>query len=330
MGKYCCFLHPAIDYSEKSLTDTCPKCGKEYQFPLVEYPKEIIHPTTGVKYSVRKAVGRGFYGATYLCTKSDGIIDDQDTLLKISPVSVYEVFHKDFKADCKLHAQLARRSEHLVPLHTAFQASIPFGDTIIDCYITELEYIEGVTLEEYLKDSHKYIKQKAETVLPGEEKLINETGVTIGEIETVVLDFNSIYMEFPIEEYKSPDEPLWWVYFSQWEDPKVDLFDRENLCLYLNPYYSACPMVGEEIKNFDLLIDILATTYFMILKKIEENPDDMKATQQNLNLETNSICSIMHQFIESCSAPLHFESPEALLKSLHINIRKMLEEGDGQ
>lgn len=175
-----------------------------------------------------------------------------------------------------------------------------------------------------------YIKQKAETVLPGEEKLINETGVTIGEIETVVLDFNSIYMEFPIEEYKSPDEPLWWVFFSQWEDPKVDLFSRENICLYLNPYYSACPMVGEEIKNIDLLIDILATTYFMILKRIEENPDDMKATQQNLNLETNSICSIMHQFIESCSVPLHFESSEALLKSLQINIRKMLEEGDSQ
>lgn len=175
-----------------------------------------------------------------------------------------------------------------------------------------------------------YIKQKANDLLPGEEKLINEEGVTIGEIETVILDFNSIYMEFPIEEYNSPNEPLWWVYFSQWEDPKVDLFDRENICLYLNPYYSACPMVGEEIKNFDLLIDIMATTYFLIFKRIEEDPDDMKATQQNLGLENNSICSIMHQFIESCPLPLHFESPEALLKSLQVNIRKLLEEGDDQ
>jgi hypothetical protein len=74
----------------------------------------------------------------------------------------------------------------------------------------------------------------------------------------------------------------------------------------------------------------MATTYFMIFKKIEEDPEDMKATQQNLGLENNSICSIMHQFIESCQYPLHFESQESLLKSLQINIRKMLEEGDDQ
>lgn len=175
-----------------------------------------------------------------------------------------------------------------------------------------------------------YLKKKADTVLPGEEALINEEGVTIGEIETIVLDLNSIYMEFPIEEYNSPTEPLWWVYFSQWEDPKVDLFDKENLCLYLNPHYAACPMVGEEIKNLDLLIDIMATTYLMIFRKIDENPEDMNATQQNLGLENNSICSIMHQFIESCPEKLHFESQEALLKSLQINIRRMLQEGDGQ
>lgn len=175
-----------------------------------------------------------------------------------------------------------------------------------------------------------YIKQKAGIVLPREEKLINEEGVTIGEIETVVLDFDSIYMEFPIEEFKSANEPLWWVYFSQWEDPKVDLFSRENVCLYLNPYYSACPMSGEEITNIDLLIDILATTYLMIFNKIAEDPDNMKATRNNFGLENNSICSIMYQFIESCTDPLHFESSEALLKSLQINIRKMLEGSDNQ
>ena len=176
-----------------------------------------------------------------------------------------------------------------------------------------------------------YLKKRADEVLPGEEVLNNEEGVEIGEIETVVLDFNSIYMEFPIEEYSSPDEPLWWVWFSQWEDPKIDVFDRENICLYLNPHYSACPMVGDDIKNIDLLIDILATTYLLIFKRIAENPDDLKATKDNLGLENNSICSIMSQFInDKCTVPLHFESDEALLKSLHVNLRKMLEEEDDQ
>ncbi len=175
-----------------------------------------------------------------------------------------------------------------------------------------------------------YLQNRASDVLPGEEKLNNEEGVAIGEIETVVLDFNSIYMEFPIEEYNSAEEPLWWVYFSQWEDPKVDLFDKENICLFLNPYYSSCPMVGEVIKNLDLLIDILATTFLLIFQRIAENPEDMKATQDNLGLENNSICSIMHQFIERDNIPLRFESDEALHKSLQIKIRKMLEGDEEQ
>ncbi len=175
-----------------------------------------------------------------------------------------------------------------------------------------------------------YLKNRAEDILPGEEKLNNEEGVSLGEIENVLLDFNSIYMEFPIEEYSSSEEPLWWVYFSQWEDPKVDLFDKENLCLYLNPHYSACPMVGETIKNLDLLIDILSTTYLLIFQRIRENEEDYKATLDDTGLTNNSICSIMHQFIEQCRKPLHFESDEALLKSLQINIRLMLEEGDEQ
>ena len=80
------------------------------------------------------------------------------------------------------------------------------------------------------------------------------------------------------------------------------------------------------------MIDILATTYYLIFEKIGENQDDLKATQQNLGLEYSSICSIMHQFIESCPNPelLLFENPEGLLKGLQINIRKMLEEGDEQ
>lgn len=160
MGRYCCFLHPAKDYTEKNLTDKCDKCGKEYQFPLKDYPKEIVNPKTEVKYSVQKAVSRGFYGATYLCTKSDEFIDGQETLLKISPVSVYEVFGKDFLADCKHHAQIARQTEHLVPLRAAFQAKVSFGEIVLDCYITELEYIEGVTLEEFLKDSNNISPQK--------------------------------------------------------------------------------------------------------------------------------------------------------------------------
>ena len=176
-----------------------------------------------------------------------------------------------------------------------------------------------------------YIKRPAERVLPDETDLINEAGVTVGEIERTVLDFSSMYMEFPIEEFKSEHEPLWWVEFSEWEDPKTtDLFTKDNVCLYLNPYYDACPSpstgdAGKRIKNQDLLIDILAQTYLMIFMKLSD--DDLRATKMNIGLTNNSICSVLHEFIKSCNTTeLHWESPEHLLKSLQINIRKMLEE----
>ena len=196
----------------------------------------------------------------------------------------------------------------------------------------EFSFDPGTILGDLELSLNLYIKKSAAEILPNEDSLMKEAGVSVGELETVVLDFSSIYMEFPIEEFKSEKEPLWWVEFSQWEDPKVsDLFTRDNVCLYLNTYYSCCPepsTSGDEstIKNLDLLIDILAQTYMLMFTRLSE--DDLRATQQDIGLSPNSICSILHQFIEECEEELHFETPEALLKSLQINIRKKLEATD--
>ena len=173
-----------------------------------------------------------------------------------------------------------------------------------------------------------YIKKCASEILPGEHVLMNEEGVSVGEIETVVVDFNSVFMDFPIEEYSSDKEPLWWIEFQQWEDPRsIDMFTKENVCLYLNPYYSACPMTDGNIKNIDLMIDILASAYFMMFDRLSD--DELRATRQNIGLAPNSICSILNYFIGTCNDPeLRFDSPEALMKTLQMNIRKKLTEGE--
>ena len=41
MGKYCCFFDPERDFSEKELTDTCPKCNRTYGYILENMPAEI-------------------------------------------------------------------------------------------------------------------------------------------------------------------------------------------------------------------------------------------------------------------------------------------------
>lgn len=172
-----------------------------------------------------------------------------------------------------------------------------------------------------------FVKKAADIILSDETNLINEVGVTVGEIEHVNLDFKDLNMEFPIEECRSETEPLWWVEFSEWEDPKtVDMFTKDSVCLYLNPFYDACPApstneTGNKIKNFDLMVDILAQTYFLMFSRLSEN--DLRDTKQNIGLTANSVCSILHQFIQDCDE-LHWESPEKLLKSLQTNIRKRL------
>lgn len=181
-----------------------------------------------------------------------------------------------------------------------------------------------------------YIKKHAETVQPSEIGLINEEGVTVGELETTVLDFSTLYMEFPIEEVRSAEDPLWWVEIGEWEDPiELDLFSKESFCLYLNTYYSSCPAPSlsaenKTIKNFDLLIDILAQTYLMLFLHLSE--DQRRATVQDINLTPNSICSILHQFIDSCPYALHLEiiesQPQKVLKNLQINLREILLKGD--
>ena len=181
-----------------------------------------------------------------------------------------------------------------------------------------------------------YVKKKAERVQLGEESLINEEGVTVGELETIILDFSTIYMEFPIEEVKSDKEPLWWVDISEWDNPKEsDLFTRDSFCLYLNTYYSSCPVPSlsvenKTIKNFDLLIDILSQTYLLLFLHLTE--EQRHATVHDLNLCPNSVCSILHQFIQSCPQELHLEliekAPQQVLKNLQINLREMLQKGD--
>ena len=170
-----------------------------------------------------------------------------------------------------------------------------------------------------------YLKERAKVTAAGEDHLINEAGVTLGDIETLSLDFNSIYMEFPIEECHAKDQPLWWVEFSHWEDPRVDLFSKENICIYLNTAYAECPMVGDSIKNLELLIQIISTTYLLIFKKL--NDEELYDTKNDVGLNPNSICSIMHQFVLS-GEPLRWESDEILLKSIQQNVEKMLKEGD--
>lgn len=147
MEKYCCFLHPKPDHSEKKLDQLCPDCNLPYGFPLMPnwMPEKIKD------YKVLKSLSRGFYGATYVVERKTSI-RTKKMVLKVVPVALYTEFGKDFEKECTNHAEAAEGTQHIVNIDDIFQESIQFGSITIDCHVAELEYVEGKTLEEFLKN----------------------------------------------------------------------------------------------------------------------------------------------------------------------------------
>jgi serine/threonine protein kinase len=142
MAKYCCFFCPNKDYSEKALSDFCPNCGKPYGYPLTNHPSSIG------EYLVTEARGRGFYAATYLCHRGKL---KRPYILKVSPVSIYKFFGKHFETECQIHLEVARGTEHIVPINDYFDTSINFGDNTIDCFVAVIDFIEGIPLNKYIE-----------------------------------------------------------------------------------------------------------------------------------------------------------------------------------
>lgn len=150
MSKYCCFLCPSKDYSEKSLKDICPSCGRAYDFPLLQRPDRIG------EYTVIKGRGRGFYAVTYLCQQGQL---KNPYILKISPTALYKFFDKDFAEECHTHKEVAKDTEHIVPIIDFFDKDIKFGDIKIKCHIAVMEFVDGPSLEEYLDDTANLTSQ---------------------------------------------------------------------------------------------------------------------------------------------------------------------------
>lgn len=165
MGKYCCFFDPAKNYDERELTDKCPECGRTYGFVLEpeNMPREIVNGSR--KYAVIEPIGRGFYGATYLCEVQKRFKKER-VLLKVTPVELYSFFEKDFENECQKHAEVAENTEHIVKIEDAFDTSVSFGNANMMCHVAELQYIKGEILSDYIDDpSHNQSRAFAQIAI---------------------------------------------------------------------------------------------------------------------------------------------------------------------
>jgi len=188
------------------------------------------------------------------------------------------------------------------------------------------EFTPGSIKGDLTLDTVLYEKTAANEVNAGEEQLINEEGVTIGTIDSIAIDFNSLYMDFPIKDVKDASLPLWWLELNQWDDPTQNPFNEDYVCLYLNSYYNHCPKVGDTIKNIDILVEIISTSYLMIIAKIEDM-GFLSKTIDDVDLEPGSISKVINYFYTGCDPAIRTESIDSMHKSIRINIEKMLKGG---
>ncbi len=148
MNKYCCFFCPLKDYSEKSLEDKCPQCGRAYGMILTSAPAKIRD------YRITRYLGRGFYGAAYVAERGTFA---RKHVLKISPVDFYPFFNKTpFEQETNLHARLAQNAVHIVDIEDRFDEEIQFADgSKIKCHVTVLEYVDGELLRKYTSGENR-------------------------------------------------------------------------------------------------------------------------------------------------------------------------------
>lgn len=143
IGKFCCFTCPDFDQTEKRLDDLCPKCGREYGFPLTSNPPEIGD------FYVERPLGRGFYAATFVAKPRTGL-NRSLRVLKVTPSGLYQKFNKDFAKETELHAQVADGADHVVAVEQMFDCEIAFGEVSLPCHVAVLQFVEGDTLAKYL------------------------------------------------------------------------------------------------------------------------------------------------------------------------------------
>lgn len=209
---------------------------------------------------------------------------------------------------------------------------LPANEFVSDAsniYEFDYEFEPGILKGDLSLEMQLYIKKSSLYVPAEENSLMNDEGVTVGTIDDIHLDFGSMYMDFPITEVNNKNQPMWWLDLSDWSEPKEDLFNEDNLCIYLNTAYDSCPRMGENIKYADVLIDIITTAYVMLYRRVIDC-GCLADTINDVGLEQGSISKILFYFKDSCETEIDFSSEERMHRTIWMNVASMIYGGDEQ
>ena len=200
----------------------------------------------------------------------------------------------------------------------------PIVDTTRTCFMFCHEFLPGQISGSLELKLNLYIDEPAQALQSDEQDLMNETGVSLGQIEVVQLNLSNEFIEFPTREIADPSLPLWWLELKGWEDPTQDSFDRNHVQLYINTAHKASKVLLDDKKGIDILVEIVSTSYLLIITKLTEQ-EYLQKTIDNVDLAPGSISSFIYKFYLDCDPKFNAnQSAEEMQKIIHDNIDKLL------
>ncbi|MBS4196447.1 P-loop NTPase family protein [Lederbergia citri] len=160
----------------------------------------------------------------------------------------------------------------------------------------EVTYKPGQLRGSVVIETVLYLENPGKWSEPG---YATKVGTILGVLDSKTLYIDGEGSEFPIVEIEDPAKPLWWVECN-WTDPMIDLFDQENVRIYLNlkHRYAKDLNLRKGIAQSPLLIEILASSFQIIINELGQSQDwaDIKIGQ---NVEKGSIGEAIYYFLNT-------------------------------
>ncbi|WP_158670872.1 protein kinase domain-containing protein, partial [Bradyrhizobium guangdongense] len=121
---------------------SCPSCGKPINIaPLLE--QRAVE-----KYTLKNAVGRGYYGITFHAENQIG----RSYAVKLVPARIYEKHDKSFSEEIRKYNKLGSHP-HIADLVDAGEVNFTVLEVEMLFHFIVMEWIEGETLTQYTKES---------------------------------------------------------------------------------------------------------------------------------------------------------------------------------
>lgn len=159
------------------------------------------------------------------------------------------------------------------------------------------EFNKGILREKFELTTIIYLKN-AGKLNQGEEHLAQLKGTFLGELETTIIHLKGHASFFPIFSYKE-DGPLWRIEYN-WEDPRIDLFDEDNVRIILNENHIDYKNIvsTNNSKLNSLMKEITASSIQMIIQEVIKEVS-LSDVISGVDIHRGSVCMAVQYFIQT-------------------------------